>query len=190
MPGKNLTRIPQETGSDLLIQATLKLARERPISKVGLRDIAVEANLQTMHIKRYFGSRNELLIACTDRLMEIITLENIDKPLDQIFANFSNSKDIELRLRIVNHLIDEGVPVARFSKSQDIYLQFGERISSVNNVGEHTARAYAYILQLVVQGNMLMGKANGLTPEDQLDIYQLLAALGSSLRTAEEKLNW
>jgi hypothetical protein len=35
-----------------------------------------------------------------------------------------------------------------------------------------------------------MGKANGLTPEDQLDIYQLLAALGSSLRTAEEKLNW
>jgi AcrR family transcriptional regulator len=99
VPGKNPTRIPQETGSDLLIQATLKLARERPISKVGLRDIAVEANLQTMHIKRYFGSRNELLIACTDRLMEIITLENIDKPLDQIFANFSNSKDIELRLR-------------------------------------------------------------------------------------------
>jgi AcrR family transcriptional regulator len=190
VPSKNQSRIPQETGSDLLIQATIKLARERPISKVGLRDIAAEANLQTMHIKRYFGSRNELLLACTDRLMEIITLENIDKPLDEIFVNFSNSKDIELRLRIMNHLLDDGVPVSRFSKSQNIYLQFGERISTVNKVGDHTARAFAYILQLVVQGNLIMGKANGLTPEDQVDIYQLLAALGSSLSAAEKKLNW
>ena len=183
-------RIPREDGSELLIDSAISLARSIPIAKVTVRDIASGAGLQTMHLKRYFGSRNELLVAVSNRLMEHIVDSIADKPLDRIFALLQANKDVDLRLRIVSHLLDEGIPARTFSNDRQVYLRIAERIASVNNVGSHAARTYALIIQTVLQGSRLMGDVNGMTPRERRDVFGLLVALGPQLASAEKALGW
>ena len=65
-----------------------------------------------------------------------------------------------------------------------------ERIAAVNNVGSRTARTYAHVIQLVLQGNRLMGEVNGLTIRERSDIFELLAILSTSLPGVEKMLDW
>ena len=168
----------------------MKLARNLPVSKVTVRDIASEAGLQTMHVKRYFESRNGLLVAVSNRLMDRIVSGIANRPVDQMWPYLRDNPDVELRLRIVSHLLDEGVPPKAFRNDRSTYMRIAERIASVNNVGNRTARAYALVIQLVLQGNRLMGDVNGLTSKDRQDIFSLLATLGTGLAVAESKMSW
>lgn len=191
MPKKPVsTRIPRDEGAELLIEATLLLARTTPIAKIGVRDIASQAGLQTMHVKRYFGSRNELLLAVSNRLMERIVAPLVDAPLTKVFPHLQQNPDVALRLRLVSHLIDEGVDPSEFANDQSIYIGIADRIATVNNVSKKTARTYAFIIQLVLQGSSLMGDVDGLTPRQRKDIFNMLATLGGSLATAEKQLGW
>lgn len=183
-------RIPRDEGAELLVRAALDVAREVPVSKVTVREIAARAGLQTMHVKRYFGGRNELLIAVSNRLMTRIVDSLKDRPLDQMFAHTQGNKDVELRLRIISHLRDEGVEASRFADDHDVYMRIAERIATVNKIGMRTARAYANVIQLVLQGSRLMGDVNGLTARERKDIFELLTALGAGLSPAEKSLSW
>lgn len=187
---KPSTRISRESGSDLLIEAVIELARTTPIARLTVRDIAAAAGLQTMHLKRYFGSRNELLVAVTNVLMDRIMAPLFELPLPQVFPLLQKNEDVSLRLRIVNHLLDEGVAPKSFESDRDIYLRIAERIAEVNNVGKRTARTYAFLIQLVLQGNHLMGEVNGLTARQRKDIFDLLVVLGSGLKLSETALDW
>lgn len=184
------TRISRESGSELLIEVVIELARTTPVARLTVRDIAARAGLQTMHLKRYFGSRNELLIVVTNILMKRIMDPLFELPLPQIFPLLQKNEDVALRLRIVNHLLDEGVDPKSFENDRDIYLQIAERIAEVNNVGKRTARTYALLIQLVLQGNHLMGDVNGLTARQRKDIFDLLVVLGSGLKPSETALDW
>jgi hypothetical protein len=93
-------------------------------------------------------------------------------------------------LRIVNHLLDEGVDPKSFESDRDIYMRIAERIAEVNNVGKRAARTYAFLIQLVLQGNHLMGEVNGLTARQRKDIFDLLVVLGASLKPSETALGW
>ena len=191
MPAKKTPRrIPREDGAELLVRAAIELAKEKPVAKVTVRDIASRAGLQTMHVKRYFGSRNDLFVAVSNHLMTRIVDALTDKPLDKVFPWLQRSQEVTLRLRIISHLIDEGVPPSRFSDDHTVYLRIAERIAVVNNVGSRTARTYAHVIQLVLQGNRLMGDVNGLTTRERSDIFELLALLSSSLPTVEKMLDW
>lgn len=183
-------RIPRDDGAELLLAATIALAGEGPVSRVTVRDIATRAGLQTMHVKRYFGSRNELLVAVSNRLMTRIVDALADKPLEKIFPFLQQNNDVTLRLRIISHLIDEGMPADSFADDRAVYTRIAERIAAVNNVGKRTARTYSHIIQLVLQGNRLMGDVNGLTPRQRRDIFELLAVLNSGLAPAEKSLGW
>jgi len=108
-------RIPRDEGAELLIQAALEIARKVPVSRLTVRDIAARAGLQTMQVKRYFGGRNELLVAVSNRLMTRIVDALADKPVDKVFAYLQGNQDVELRLRIISHLQDEGVPPDAFA---------------------------------------------------------------------------
>lgn len=191
MPKKQTpTRISRDAGAELLIEATIKLARSTPIAKVGVRDIAAEAGLQTMHVKRYFGSRNELLLAVSNRLMARIMEPLADSPLPLIFPHLQKNPDVNLRLRIVSHLLDEGTDPDAFSTDQSLYIGIADRIATVNKVSKRTARTYAFIIQLVLQGSSLMGDVNGLTARQRKDIFNLLATLSGSLGSSEKTLGW
>ena len=183
-------RIPRDEGTELLIDAAMEIARAVPVSRVTVRDIAARAGLQTMHVKRYFGGRNELLVAVSNRLMTRIVDALADRPVDTVFAYLQDNRDVELRLRIINHLQDEGVPPDAFAGDREVYLRIAERIAAANGVGTRTARAYAHVIQLVLQGNRLMGDVNGLTPRERRDIFELLTALSAGLSPAERSLDW
>lgn len=187
---KDSSRISRESGAELLLTSAISLAQSTPISKITVRDIASNAGLQTMHLKRYFGSRNELLVAVCNRMMETIVEDIFDKPLPQIFPYLQNSSAVELRLRIVSHLISEGVEPKVFSNDKAMYLRIAERISLVNNVSKRTSQTYAFIIQLILQGDRLMGDVNGISKKQRKDIFDLLVVLGGGLSTAESALGW
>lgn len=187
---KDSSRISRESGAELLLTSAISLAQSTPISKITVRDIASNAGLQTMHLKRYFGSRNELLVAVCNRMMETIVEDIFDKPLPQIFPYLQNSSAVELRLRIVSHLISEGVEPKVFSNDKAMYLRIAERIAFVNNVSKRTSQTYAFIIQLILQGDRLMGDVNGISKKQRKDIFDLLVVLGGGLSTAESALGW
>lgn len=184
------TRIPRDEGAERLIHAVLDLGRAGTISKMTVRDIAATAGLQTMHVKRYFGSRNELLLAVSNKLMQRIVDAVAERPLNEIFPVLLNNSDVALRLRIVSHLIDEGVAANSFDSDRLVYLRVAERIAEVNHVDKKTAETYALVIQLVLQGSQLMGDVNGLNSDQRRDIFQLLVALAPELRDAETRLGW
>lgn len=191
MPKKAASaRIPRDEGAERLITAVLTLGRAGPIAKLTVRDIAASAGLQTMHLKRYFGSRNELLLAVSNRLMQQIVSAVADKPLSEIFPVLLDNPDVALRLRIVSHLLDEGLPPDSFDNDRAVYLRVAERISTVNHVDTRTAHTYALVIQLVLQGSQLMGDANGLNSAQRQDIFNLLVALAPDLHDAEARLGW
>lgn len=183
-------RVSRESGAELLVAAAISLAQDTPISKITVRDIAATAGLQTMHLKRYFGSRNELLIVVSNRLMEAIVDKIIDKPLPQIFPYLQNSAEVELRLRIVSHLISEGVDPIVFKNDKEMYRRIAERIALVNSVSKRTSHTYALIIQLILQGDRLMGAVNGISKKQRKDIFDLLVVLGAGLPNAESSLHW
>ena len=184
------SRISRETGSELLIEATIELARSTPIARLTVRDIAAEAGLQTMHLKRYFGSRNGLLLVVTNTLMDRIVTPLIDLTLPQIFPVLQSNADVALRLRIVSHLLDEGMDPTSFDSDREIYMRISERIAEVNKVNKRTADTYAFLIQLVLQGNQLMGDVNGITSRQRKDIFDLLVVLGAQLHNSETMLGW
>lgn len=190
MAPQSTPRIPRDDGAELLISAAMALCADMPIPKVTVRDIASRAGLQTMHVTRYFGSRNDLLVVVSNRLMTRIVDTLASKPLDKVFSYLQRAGDVSLRLRIISHLQDEGVPASRFADDRAVYQRIAERIADVNKVGERTARTYAHIIQLVLQGNRLMGEVNGLSPRARRDIFELLAVLNSGLSSAEKNLGW
>ena len=185
-----VTSFSSAEGSARLINATIELAKSTPIAKLTVRDIAATADLQTMHVKRYFGSRSGLLLAVSNTLMDRIVAPLIDLPLTKIFPILQTNSDVVLRLRIVNHLLDEGMTPDSFDNDRIIYMKIAERIAEVNNVNQRTAITYSLLIQLVLQGNHLMGDVNGITTKQRNDLFNLLVVLGSQLGLSETALNW
>ena len=185
-----VTSFSSAEGSARLINATIELAKSTPIAKLTVRDITATADLQTMHVKRYFGSRSGLLLAVSNTLMDRIVAPLIDLPLTKIFPILQTNSDVVLRLRIVNHLLDEGMTPDSFDNDRIIYMKIAERIAEVNNVNQRTAITYSLLIQLVLQGNHLMGDVNGITTKQRNDLFNLLVVLGSQLGLSETALNW
>ena len=185
-----VTRFSSAEGAARLINATIELAKSTPIAKLTVRDIAATADLQTMHVKRYFGSRSGLLLAVSNTLMDRIVAPLIDLPLTKIFPILQTNSDVVLRMRIVSHLLDEGMTPDSFDNDRIIYMKIAERIAEVNNVNQRTAITYSLLIQLVLQGNHLMGDVNGLTTQQRNDLFNLLVVLGSQLGLSETALNW
>lgn len=143
-----------------------------------------------MHLKRYFGSRNDLLLAVSNRLMQQIVSAVAERPLTEIFPVLLNNPDVALRLRIVSHLLDEGMTPDSFDSDRAVYLRIADRISEVNHVDTRISRTYALVIQLVLQGSQLLGDANGLNAGERQDIFNLLVALAPELTDAETRLEW
>ena len=185
-----VTRFSSAEGAARLINATIELAKSTPIAKLTVRDIAATADLQTMHVKRYFGSRSGLLLAVSNTLMDRIVAPLIDLPLTKIFPILQTNSDVVLRMRIVSHLLDEGMTPDSFDNDRIIYMKIAERIAEVNNVNQRTAITYSLLIQLVLQGNHLMGDVNGITTKQRNDLFNLLVVLGSQIGLSETALNW
>lgn len=185
-----VARFSSAEGAARLINATIELAKSTPIAKLTVRDIAATADLQTMHVKRYFGSRSGLLLAVSNTLMDRIVAPLIDLPLTKIFPILQTNSDVVLRMRIVSHLLDEGMTPDSFDNDRIIYMKIAERIAEVNNVNQRTAITYSLLIQLVLQGNHLMGDVNGITTKQRNDLFNLLVVLGSQLGLSETALNW
>lgn len=183
-------RVPRDEGAERLILAVIELGRGGPIAKLTVREIASAAGLQTMHLKRYFGSRNQLLLAASNRLMQQIVDAVAERPLTEIFPILLNNPDVALRLRIVSHLLDEGANPTDFDSDRAVYLRIADRIAEVNRIDLRTARTYALVIQLVLQGSQLMGDVNGLNADQRQDIFNLLVALAPELRDAQDRLKW
>lgn len=62
-PPKRRSPISRAEGERRLIQAAKQLIREKPFSEVGVRDIALLADVNHGFVHTWFGGKNELLLA-------------------------------------------------------------------------------------------------------------------------------
>ncbi|MSO15845.1 MAG: TetR/AcrR family transcriptional regulator [Ilumatobacteraceae bacterium] len=60
---KRRSPISRAEGERRLIQAAKQLIREKPFSEVGVRDIALLANVNHGFVHTWFGGKNELFLA-------------------------------------------------------------------------------------------------------------------------------
>ena len=68
---KRRSPISRAEGEKRLIEAARKLIREKPFSEVGVRDIALLADVNHGFVHTWFGGKNELLLAVVrDQLVQ------------------------------------------------------------------------------------------------------------------------
>jgi AcrR family transcriptional regulator len=77
---KRRSPISRNEGERRLIDAALKLVKERPFSEVSVRNIADVADVNHGFVHTWFGSKNDLLAAVTQMLSKEISDEAMNAP--------------------------------------------------------------------------------------------------------------
>ena len=104
MPDKStfqkLREDERETRRELIVETALSLFRTRPVSKIGMRDIAKKAGISAAAIYRYFPSRDDILVEAI-----IKHIQAVEERLEKRFEAGENSL-VELAIASVDYLLD------------------------------------------------------------------------------------
>lgn len=143
-PAKRRSPITRAEGERRLIDAAYQLTQDRPISEVGVREIAALADVNAGFVHTWFGSKNDLLIAVVkQQIAEIAELALQAKP-GTAALNFEDHKLIcVIRLLLWLHL--EGVEVEHLFYNKIILDILTKRFIEIENIDPKIAREAATI---------------------------------------------
>jgi AcrR family transcriptional regulator len=141
---KRRSPITRAEGERRLIEAATQLTQDRPISEVGVREIAKLADVNAGFVHTWFGSKNELLIAVVkQQIAEIAELALQAKP-GTAALSFEDPKLIcVIRLLLWLHL--EGVEVEHLFYNKIILDILTKRFIEIENIDPKIAREAATI---------------------------------------------
>ena len=141
---KRRSPITRAEGERRLIEAATQLTQDRPISEVGVREIAALADVNAGFVHTWFGSKNDLLIAVVkQQIAEIAELALQAKP-GTAALNFEDHKLIcVIRLLLWLHL--EGVEVEHLFYNKIILDNLTKRFIEIENIDPKIAREAATI---------------------------------------------
>jgi len=141
---KRRSPITRAEGERRLIEAATQLTQDRPISEVGVREIATLADVNAGFVHTWFGSKNELLIAVVkQQIAEIAELALQAKP-GTAALSFEDPKLIcVIRLLLWLHL--EGVEVEHLFYNKIILEVMTKRFIEVEKLDPEIAREAATI---------------------------------------------
>jgi AcrR family transcriptional regulator len=144
LPKKRRSPITRAEGERRLIEAATQLTQDRPISEVGVREIAKLADVNAGFVHTWFGSKNELLIAVVkQQIAEIAELALQAKP-GTAALSFEDPKLIcVIRLLLWLHL--EGVEVEHLFYNKIILDILTKRFIEIENIDPKIAREAATI---------------------------------------------
>ena len=143
-PAKRRSPITRAEGERRLVEAAYQLTQDRPISEVGVREIATLADVNAGFVHTWFGSKNDLLVAVVkQQIAEIAELALQAKP-GTAALSFEDPKLIcVIRLLLWLHL--EGVEVEHLFYNKIILDILTKRFIEIENIDPKIAREAATI---------------------------------------------
>ena len=139
--GASVRRSPisRAEGERRLIEAAKQLVREKPFSEVGVRDIALLADVNHGFVHTWFGGKNELLLAVVrDQLLVLAEAVPMAAP-GTLAINFFDPEVISL-VRLVLWLDLEGVDTGGLFSNMPILEALTTRYVEVEKIDPAIAR--------------------------------------------------
>ena len=170
---KRRSPITRADGEQRLIDAAIQLVRERPFSEVGVRDIAVAADVNHGFVHTWFGSKNDLLIAATRQLVETAAARVADAaPGQQALDPFD--LDIQLAVRMAVWLDLEGANSRDPMKGMPIITALTQRFIEVEGISPDIAQLAAAQAVSIGLGVVIFAPLIDIdNPEKVTEIFQL-----------------
>jgi AcrR family transcriptional regulator len=164
---KRRSPISRAEGERRLIEAAKQLIQEKPFSEVGVRDIALLADVNHGFVHTWFGGKNELLLAVVRTqllaLAEAVPLAPPGTPA----INFFNPEVISMA-RLVLWLDLEGVETSGMFANMPILEALTTRYIEVEKIDPSMARDAAIQAISIGLGARTFGPILGLTEIDKI----------------------
>ena len=164
---KRRSPISRAEGERRLIQAAKQLIREKPFSEVGVRDIALLADVNHGFVHTWFGGKNELLLAVVREqllaLAEAVPLAAPGTPAVNFF-----DPDVVSMLRLVLWLDLEGVKTGGLFANMPILEALTTRYVEVEKIDPSMARDAAIQAISIGLGAGTFGPLLGMTEMDNI----------------------
>jgi AcrR family transcriptional regulator len=143
-PKKRRSPITRAEGERRLIEAAYQLTQDRPISEVGVREIATLADVNAGFVHTWFGSKNDLLIAVVKQQIAELAADAVRAAPGTAALNFEDPKMVStIRLLLWLHL--EGVPIQNLFYNKIILDTLTKRFIEIENLDSKIAREAATI---------------------------------------------
>lgn len=170
---KRRSPITRAEGEQRLINAAIQLVREKPFSEVGVRDIALVADVNHGFVHTWFGSKNDLLIAATRKLVEQAAANVANVPPGQQAIN-TNDPDIQLAVRLAIWLDLEGTNSRNLLKEMPIITALTQRFIDIEGLSPAIARTAAAQAVAIGLGVVVFAPLIDLDgPEDVKEVFAL-----------------
>jgi AcrR family transcriptional regulator len=162
---KRRSPISRAEGERRLIHAAKQLIREKPFSEVGVRDIALLADVNHGFVHTWFGGKNELLLAVVKEqiraIAEAVPLATPGNPALNLF-----NQDVVATLRLVLWLDLEGVDTTSIFASLPILEALTGRYVEVEKIDPTIAREAAIQAIAIGLATGTFGPILGMTDDD------------------------
>jgi len=180
-------RVPKAEASARLIEATIKLLRERPLDRVMNQAICAEADLNPSTILQHFGTLDNLLAATAKELVgrhvtRLLAGTGIPGTLDD--------PDVYLRNRMVAWMLLKGSDPSEYNShvlARPDVMAYQEQSLKV---GRRTAAAWTVATTLMVEAYSIFAATHALDDEEQSDVLTLLGSFRDHLPETESTLGW
>ena len=164
----------------MLIDATISLLREIPVTELSTRKIEERAGLDRRAITRQFGGELGLFIATLEELNRR-SLER-SKALPQDSSNYMN-EELKLRSDLLAFLIVSGVDNERLKEMHplpEVVQEFETRFGLDSETPPAIREALLALLQAVILSRSFFGPSSTRdTPENALVIFKMVLYLAS-----------
>ena len=164
---KRRSPISRAEGEKRLIEAARKLIRQRPFSEVGVRDIALLADVNHGFVHTWFGGKNELLLAVVrDQLLALAHAVPLAEPGTPAI-NFFDPEVIST-VRLVLWLDLEGVDTSGLFGNMPILDALTTRYLEVEKIDPSMARDAAIQAISIGLGASTFGPLLGMTDMENI----------------------
>ena len=167
-PSKSATKrrspISRAEGERRLIEAAKQLIREKPFSEVGVRDIALLADVNHGFVHTWFGGKNELLLAVVrDQLLALAETVPLAAPGTPALNLFD--PDVVAMARLVLWLDLEGVDTNSLFVTLPILEAFTVRYTEIEKIDPSIAREAAIQALAIGLATSTFGPILGMTDD-------------------------
>ena len=180
MSGERRPRVAAPQAKAVLIDATISLLREIPVTELSTRKIEERAGLDRRAITRQFGGELGLFIATLEELNRRSLERSIALPHDS--SNYMN-EELKLRSDLLAFLIVSGVDNERLKEMHplpEVVQEFETRFGLDSETPPAIREALLALLQAVVLARSFFGPSSIRdTPENALVIFKMVLYLAS-----------
>ena len=184
----SLGRVSQEQARTIIIETSIALLRNRPVSEVSSREIAHETGLNHSYITRYFGGSHEMLFSVVVELSRRLTRHG-----DAVdIHGYVSDPDASLRLKIVQYLLAEGFAPERFAELATRQLARTEELfGEAFGLEKRAARAYrAKVALLFMLADQQLLIATRIDSKTVHDVVTLVISELNESKSQAQKLGW